>query len=139
MPASRWIFLGFCLIVLLNGAAAYWLIPPPVLTRDAGVAAWESRLEPLKRALPAELRVVGYVSDLDLLENPTQSEIFNEIDELPLTQYSLTPLLVRPGLNEKWLIGNFTRPGMKNYLDTHLPAGYEIQSFGFGIFLIHQP
>ncbi|GAB4483334.1 MAG: hypothetical protein OHK0031_06530 [Anaerolineales bacterium] len=139
MSSSRWIFLTFCLAVLLNGAAAFWLIPPPVLTRETGVSGWEARLEPLKRALPAELRVVGYVSDLDLLQNPSQEEIFKEIDELPLTQYSLAPILVRPGLNEEWLIGNFTRPGMKAYLDAQLPAGYEIQSFGFGIYLIHRP
>lgn len=137
--SSRWIYLLFSLAALLNGAAAYWLIPPPVLTRDAGVAAWESRLQPLKHALPADVRVVGYISDLDLLENPSQSEVFTEIDELPLTQYSLAPLLVRPGLDEEWLIGNFTRPEMKTYLDAQLPAGYEIQSFGFGIYLIHRP
>jgi len=136
--SSRLLFFLFCLAALLNGAAALWSAPPAVLTRDAGVSAWEARLEPLKRALPENTRVLGYVSDLDLLENPDQNQIFNEIDELPLTQYSLAPILVRPGADEEWLIGNFTRPEMNTYLQTRLPGGYDIQSFGFGIYLIHR-
>lgn len=137
-PASPRIFWLFAFAVLLNGGVALWLTPPPVLRRDSGVSRWEARLAPLKNALPAGVRVLGYTSDLDLLENPSQSQIFNEIDELPLTQYSLAPILVRPGLGDEWIIANFTRPQMKAYLDAHLPDGYEIQAFGFGIYLVHR-
>ncbi len=94
-------------------------------------------MKPVKQALPSEVKTVGYVSDLDLIDNPTRENFLAEQDEFPLTAYSMTPRMVRHGLNDEWIIGNFNKPGFREYLNKNLPGGYEIQEMGFGIYLIH--
>ncbi|PWH18583.1 MAG: hypothetical protein DDG60_00245 [Anaerolineae bacterium] len=114
----------------------FFIAPPLTLTRDSGAQQWETRMKALKQALPPGVMVVGYVSDLDLLSNPTQEDFFTEQDEYPLTAYSLAPRMVQRGLEQEWVIGNFTNPAFRDYLDARLPAGYDLQEVGFGIYLI---
>jgi hypothetical protein len=94
-------------------------------------------MRPIKQALPDDVQVLGYVSDLDLLINPTWKQILTEVDEYPLTMYSMTPRLVQHGTNFEWIIGNFNNPEFQDFLDQKLLPGYELQSMGFGIYLIH--
>ncbi len=94
-------------------------------------------MKPVKQALPTEVKTVGYVSDLDLIDNPTRENFFAEIDEFSLTAYSMIPRMVRQGLNYEWIIGNFNKPEFRKYLDKNLPSGYELRDMGFGIYLIH--
>lgn len=132
------LFIGFSLSVisLVSGLHSFFVEPSLVLVRNSGVQSWEARMKPVKLALPKDVQELGYVSDLDLLINPTQEQLFTEVDEFPLTMYSMTPRNVQQGLGFEWIIGNFTKPGFKDYLDTNLPNGYELQSMGFGIYLI---
>ena len=138
MKNQKRLFLGFALSVvsLLSGFYGFFIKPSPVFMMNSGAQAWEARMKPVKLALPKDVQELGYVSDLDLLINPTQEQLFTEVDEFPLTMYSMTPRNVQHGLGFEWIIGNFTQPGFKDYLDTNLPKGYELQSMGFGIYLI---
>ena len=120
----------------VSGFYSFFIKPSTVLLRDSGVQNWESRMKPVKLALPEDVQELGYVSDLDLLINPTQEQLFTEGDEFPLTMDSMTPRHVQHGLGFEWIIGNFTQPEFKNYLDANLPNGYELQNMGFGIYLI---
>ena len=138
MKNKKQLLLGFALSVvsLLSGFYGFFIEPSPVLVMNSGAQGWEARMKPVKLALPEDVQELGYVSDLDLLINPTQAQIFAEVDEFPLTMYSMTPRQVQHGLGFEWIIGNFTWPEFKDYLDTNLPNGYELQSMGFGIYLI---
>ncbi len=124
-------------VSLLSGLYGFFVKPPLELTRDSGAQNWETRMKPVKQALPTEVKTVGYVSDLDLIDNPTRENFFAEIDEFSLTAYSMIPRMVRQGLNYEWIIGNFNKPEFRKYLDKNLPSGYELRDMGFGIYLIH--
>jgi len=132
-------YLGVALAVisLLSGFYAFFFKPPAVLLRDSGAEAWEQRMKPVKRALPADVWQVGYISDLDLVTDLIEQQFFTELDEFPLTMYSMAPRLVSRGLNFEWIIGNFTNPDFEKFLDENLPNGYELQNLGFGIYLVH--
>lgn len=138
MKNKKRLLFGFALSVvsLLSGFYSFFIKPSPVFMMNSGAQAWEARMKPVKLALPKDVQELGYVSDLDLLINPTQGQLFTEVDEFPLTMYSMTPRSVQHGLGFEWIIGNFTKPGFKDYLDMNLPNGYELQSMGFGIYLI---
>jgi hypothetical protein len=63
-------------------------------------------------------------------------DLVDQETEYTLTQYALTPRMVQPGLAHEWIIGNFTSPDFRDWLDKNL-ASYEIIEIGFGIYLIH--
>lgn len=115
-----------------SSAVASW---NPETPDNNSVDKWERRLRPLKDLLPEDIELVGYVADWDI---PASG--YNLIDqdaEYVLTQYALAPIMVQPGLEQEWIIGNFLHPGFEAWLDRSLPS-YEIRSLGFGIFLIHR-
>lgn len=132
-PVLALLLAAVSLVLSLYG---FFIAPPLNLTRDSGAQQWETRMKALKQALPPDVMTVGYVSDLDLLPNPTREDFFAEQDEYPLTAYSLAPRMVQRGLQHEWVIGNFTNPAFRDYLDARLPAGYELQEIGFGMYLI---
>ena len=99
------------------------------------VTRWEKRVESVRRHIPGDTKVVGYVADWDI---PGMG--YNLVDqdaEYTLTQYALAPLMVEPGLGHEWIIGNFTGPGFREWLDEQL-SSYEIREIGFGIYVIHK-
>lgn len=99
------------------------------------VDKWEKRVRPIRELLPKDVNLVGYVADWDIPDSG-----YNLIDqdaEYVLTQYALAPIMVQPGLEQEWIIGNFIHPGYEVWLDRSLPS-YEIRSLGFGMYLIHR-
>ena len=133
------ITLGYFLSIfsIISGFYAFFIDPPAVLIRDSGAQQWEERMKPVKVALPDDVQELGYISDVDLLADPTWEQAFTEVDEFPLTMYSMIPRLVRHGTSYEWIIGNFTNEEFQFFLDENLLPGYELQSMGFGIYLIH--
>lgn len=102
---------------------------------DNPVDKWEQRLKHVRDYIPDDVTQLGYVADWNL---PSASpDLPNQDTEYVLTQYVLAPYMVTPGLDHEWIIGNFSNPEFESWLDQSLPA-YEIQSFGFGIYLIHR-
>ena len=99
------------------------------------VTGWEERMERVKSKLPNDVSLVGYVTDADL--PGMETDPIDQDNEYMLSQYSLTPIRVVPGLEAEWIIGNFTVPDFQVWLDQSL-GEYEINNLGYGIYLIHR-
>ncbi|RPI94596.1 MAG: hypothetical protein EHM40_06090 [Chloroflexi bacterium] len=113
-------------------ARARWDQNP--VSKDS-VSKWEKRVRPALQHVPDDVTVFGYVAEWDL--PGSEYNIIDQETEYTLTQYALAPRMVQPGLEHEWIIGNFTKPGFRDWLDKNLPS-YEIVEIGFGIFLIHR-
>jgi hypothetical protein len=99
------------------------------------VSKWEERIKPVWKHLPDDVNVIGYIADWDLPD--TEYNVIDQENEYTFTQYALAPRAVQPGLEHKWIIGNFTNKDFRVWLDQNL-SSYEIIELGFGIYLIHR-
>lgn len=100
---------------------------------DEMVTKWEDRVQGLRDALPSDVRRVGYLDDSILSNDPSSFDA----NEFQLMQYSLAPVVLEVGLGKEWLIGNFNKEkDLEVWLDAQLGT-YELQGFGFGLYLIH--
>lgn len=97
------------------------------------VAKWEDRLQVLREAMPAEVHVVGYVDDSFLSGDPSQLDA----NEFQLMQYSVAPVAIQTGTDYEWIIGNFSDDETLEARLAEELGAYEIQGFGFGLYLIH--
>lgn len=102
---------------------------------DNSVDKWQKRIQPVKDHIPGDVTLLGYVADWDLPNSMTDP--VDQDTEYVLTQYAFAPVMVKPGLDHEWIIGNFLNPDFKSWLDGSLSA-YEIKSLGFGIYVIHR-
>lgn len=139
MKVFRWLavagLVGYGLFTAYgNWAFTAQLVDSPASTGDF-VTRWEERLQRLKEELPAEVTMVGYVADWDLPGVVTDP--IDQDTEYVLTQYTLAPIAVVPGLEPEWIIGNFVTPDFQPWLDGELTS-YEITAFGYGIYLIQR-
>ena len=126
---------GLSLFVAYRNTSSAMAAWNPEQPDNNPVDRWEKRIQPVRNHLPEDITLVGYVADWDI----PNSE-YNPIDqdaEYVLTQYAMAPIMVKPGLEQEWIIGNFLHPGFEAWLDHSLPS-YEIKSLGFGIYLIHR-
>ena len=126
---------GLSLFVAYRNTSSVMAAWNPEQPDNNPVDRWEKRIQPVRNHLPEDITLVGYVADWDI----PNSE-YNPIDqdaEYVLTQYAMAPIMVKPGLEQEWIIGNFLHPGFEAWLDQSLPS-YEIKSLGFGIYLIHR-
>jgi hypothetical protein len=98
------------------------------------VSKWEERIHRVLAHLPSDTNEIGYIADWDI--PGTEYDPVDQETEYTLTQYALAPRMVQPGLDHEWIIGNFTSPDFRDWLDQNL-ASYEIIEIGFGIYLIH--
>ncbi len=129
-----------CLILFsLYAAVQNGLFVQQLSAKDSGkldpVSNWEVRLKPVLSHLPPDVTVLGYVADWDLPE--VQYNLVDQDQEYVLTQYSLAPRMVQPGIDHEWIIGNFVDPGYRAWLDSKI-GKYKLFEFGKGIFLIHR-
>jgi hypothetical protein len=129
--------LVFPALALLGVLCALWSFGR-VLTFDfrffghPGIAAYESRFDELRDALPAR-GIVGYATDVPpekIFTNPKATAFFY------VAQYALAPLIVANDPERELVIGNFHRPPA-------LPPGAaEIWSvskdFGDGLYLLRR-
>ena len=128
----------FALVVLSLGMAIYQF----AVTFSSGewrnsseemVSKWEDRIQVLREALPADVTQVGYVDDAALSGDSS----LLDVDEFQLMQYSVAPVAIDSGLNHEWIIGNFNEDSnLEPWLAVQLGV-YELQGFGFGLYLIH--
>jgi hypothetical protein len=95
-----------------------------------GIAAYESRFDDLKDALPAR-GIIGYATDTpseDVFSNPEATAFFY------VAQYALAPLIVANDPERELVIGNFHRPPALP------PGGDEAWSvsrdFGDGLYIL---
>jgi hypothetical protein len=92
------------------------------------VSRWLDRLAPIKAKIPPEVKRVGYISE-DRQDN-----------EFNLTQYAIAPFILERGQGPDWMIANDSEVAGRNV--RRLLQGetleYDIESFGFGLYLIHR-
>jgi hypothetical protein len=93
--------------------------------RTDEISLWESRMAPIKAKIPAGVTRVGYVTE-DVQYN-----------EYYLTQYALIPLVLERSQSPEWLVANDSGRNVLRLLNGETSA-YEIESFGFGLYLIHR-
>jgi hypothetical protein len=98
------------------------------------VSKWEARVHRVLVHLPSDTKEIGYVADWDI--PGMEYDLVDQETEYTLTQYALAPRRVQPGLDQEWIVGNFTSPNFRDWLDKNL-SSYEIIEVGFGIYLIH--
>jgi hypothetical protein len=129
------VLVGLSLLVAYQNTLSAMSDWDPDRPQNNPVDRWDERIQPIRNHLPEDVTLVGYVADWDIPDFE-----YNPIDqdaEYVLTQYAMAPIMVKPGLEEEWIIGNFLHPDFEAWLDQSLPS-YEIRSLGFGIYLIHR-
>jgi hypothetical protein len=106
---------------------------PRLITND-GVYDWDERLADLRADLPPDVKVVGYVSDWDVL--PEYNYPNNET-EYVLTQYTMAPVIVAREAGHDWVIVNLTPKDFETWRATQ-PADIEVTKYPLGLFLVHR-
>ncbi len=97
------------------------------------VEKWDERIQPLRQALPPDTTHVGYINSFSV-----NSETRFDAEEFYLMQYSIAPVVIESGINQRWIIGNFDKDTkFRVWLNTKIKK-YEVQSFGAGLYLIHR-
>jgi len=100
---------------------------------DELVSKWEDRLQVLREALPSGVSQVGYVDGAALSDDPSQLDV----NEFQLMQYSVAPVAIQSGTGHEWIIGNFRDDENLGVWLTETLGMYELEGFGFGLYLIH--
>jgi hypothetical protein len=107
---------------------------PTLITHD-GVYDWDTRLSALRTDLPADVKVVGYISDWDV--QPDYNYPDNET-EYVLTQYSMAPVVVARGADREWVIVNLAPKDFETWRATQ-PSDLDVKKYPLGLFLVHKP
>jgi hypothetical protein len=100
------------------------------------VTGWEEKSKSILAALPDGVYKAGYVERADL---PGSTAVFDEA-EFFITQYGVAPVVLVPGLDQEWIVGNFggseSLQTLEPWLEREL-GSYTLQDLGFGLLLIH--
>lgn len=130
------------LAVLSIGMAGYKVVED-ILARtwaDSSsqvIANWDGKIQAIREFLPQDITIVGYL-EKSMING--QVDIFAGFDgeEFFLMQYSMAPVVLDPGVNQPWIVGNFDNDtDFHPWLDENL-GNYEIQNFGYSLYLIHK-
>lgn len=130
MPPQQFAFYFLVAISMFSGIYTYLVKPSHYLVNSDGASEWEARMQPIRERLPESVKEIGYVSDTE--------HIGSTIEEFLLTKYALIPIAVRRGADHEWIIGNFTKPDFREILNDQITDGYDLEYFGFGIYLVHR-
>ena len=125
----------FLLVEIYIGWKNYQDIAAAERAAGEPVAEWERRFAPLKKIMPFKEGTVGYISDSPV----TGIDYYNPDDQIEytLTQYVMSPIVVRKGADREWIIGNFSKQGFEDWMHAN-PGSYEVTSLNYGIYLIHR-
>ena len=107
----------------------------PVLITNDGVYDWDTRLSALRDDLPPDVKVVGYISDWDVL--PKYNYPNNET-EYVLTQYTMAPVVVARGSDREWVIVNLAPKDFEAW-NAAQPSDLDVIKYPNGLFLVHKP
>lgn len=128
----------FILLALSLGMAVYQFVATLSVgelrnSSEEMVSKWEERIQSLREAIPADATQIGYIDDSALKNDPA---LF-DANEFQLMQYSVAPAAMDLGMNHEWIIGNFNDDANLEAWLTEQIGTYELQGFGFGVYLIH--
>ncbi len=136
---NKWIQRGY--IALMLAASLYAAVQNLIATRELGsvsedpVADWEKRFAPIKEQLPFQRGVVGYISDSNVAG--ATYDAANDEGEYVLTQYVLSPIIIRKGTDEEWNIANLDRQTFELWNKSNHDK-FEIISYKGGLYLLHR-
>ena len=99
------------------------------------VTIWESKFNKLKKALPAEVKTVGYLADWDI--QGIEYSNGDQHGEYVLVQYVLSPVIAVRGSEQEWTVGNLTPRAYKKWWST-ARGDYEVTFFKHNLYLIHR-
>jgi len=99
------------------------------------VTIWESKFKKLKKALPADVKTVGYLADWDIQDIEYSNG--DQHGEYVLVQYVLSPVIAVRGSEPEWIIGNLTPRAYKKWWST-TQGQYEVTFFKHNLYLIHR-
>jgi hypothetical protein len=98
------------------------------------ITPWEARFQPVKRLLPFKRGVVGYLTNSDILGTSMTS---NEQGEYTLTQYAMSPIILRRGMEQDWIIAILDTRAYQIWNKAH-GTGYQVYGLGDDLFLFHR-
>jgi len=107
---------------------------PRLITND-GVYDWDTRLADARADLPPDVKVIGYVSEWDVL--PDYDYPDNET-EYVLTQFAMAPVIVAREGQHEWVIVNLSPKDFETWAATQ-PANIKVIKYKLGIYLVHKP
>lgn len=109
---------------------------PEFIANDM-ISSWDKRMAGLRADLPADVKTIGYVGNWDIL--PATDIVYaDEETEFVLTQYALSPVIIKRGDNEKWIILNLNPTAYNIWMQSQ-PQDIKITDYGLRIFLVHKP
>jgi hypothetical protein len=107
---------------------------PRLITND-GVYDWDTRLSVLRADLPADVKVIGYISDWDI---SSKYNYPNNETEYVLTQYTMAPVVVARGDEHEWVIVNLAPKDFETWRATQ-PSDIIVTKYPLGLFLVRKP
>ena len=135
----KWLQRLFILLIVMM--SLYASIQTLISTKDLGstsadpVADWETRFEPLKKRLPFERGVIGYISDSSV--PGADYDPANEEGEYVLVQYVMAPIIIVKGTDQEWNIANL-RPDTYKLWSQSNQNKFEVIQFSGNIYLLHK-
>lgn len=135
----------FLLRITVLGVAVFWSIYQSVnylnATKGMGsleedpVTLWESKFNKLKKALPVDVKTVGYLADWDIPDIEYHNG--DQHGEYVLVQYVLSPVIAVRGSEQEWIVGNLTPQAYKKWW-SNKRGEYEVTFFKHNLYLIHK-
>jgi hypothetical protein len=109
---------------------------PEFIANDM-ISSWDKRMAGLRTDLPVDVKVLGYVGNWDIL--PESDYVYaDEETEFVLTQYALSPVIVKRDDNEEWVVLNLNPKAYDIWIQGQ-PQDIKITEYGLRIFLVHKP
>ena len=109
---------------------------PEFISNDM-ISSWDKRMAGLRADLPASVKTIGYVGNWDIL--PASDYVYaDEETEFVLTQYALSPMIIKRGDKEEWVILNLNPKAYDIWIQGQ-PQDIKITDYGLRIFLVHKP
>ena len=135
-PFLRIMMLGAVIL-----SSIYQSINYLIATKELGsleedpVTIWESKFSKLKKALPADVKTVGYVADWDI--PGIEYGNGDQHGEYVLVQYVLSPVITVRSSEQEWIIGNLSPEAYKRWWSS-TRGKYEVTFFKNNLYLIHK-
>ncbi len=128
---------AFILLILLSlfTAVNYWRDTLNTEKGGKSIVTWETRLEPVRKALPFKQGVIGYVADWDV---PGIQYAMGDMEaEFDIVQYVLAPLIVRRGAAAEWNVAVIAPSTLSVWQQVH-PEEFEVIDLGHNVYLLHR-
>ena len=124
------------LLIISNFTSLVKQLPDENHKDDAElILQWEKRFEPIKKDLPPDNQVIGYVTDWDI-PGATYYEA-NTKTEYILTQFTMAPIVVSRNTNFEWVLVNTDVDNFNIWIESQ-SGEYEVITYGYNLYLVRR-